>query len=292
VSRYRFIRAEKAGSPITLLCRVLQVTRSGYYAWARRGVSARAQANEELTVRIAQIHEESRRTYGAPRVHAALRAGGIRCGSRRVARLMRDAGLVGRHRRRRARTTVTDPRQAPAPNLVARDFAAPAPDRLWIGDITYVATWEGWLYLAVLLDAHSRRVVGWAMADHLRAGLALDALAMALATRRPTAGLIHHTDRGCQYTAEAYQGALAARDITISMSRAGDCYDNAMAESFFATLKGELIDTRPWPTRRAARQAIFEWLEIFYNRQRLHSALGFLSPVAFELALALEVQAA
>jgi transposase InsO family protein len=205
---------------------------------------------------------------------------------------MRDAGLVGRHRRRRARTTVTDPRQAPAPNLVARDFAAPAPDRLWIGDITYVATWEGWLYLAVLLDAHSRRVVGWAMADHLRAGLALDALAMALATRRPTAGLIHHTDRGCQYTAEAYQGALAARDITISMSRAGDCYDNAMAESFFATLKGELIDTRPWPTRRAARQAIFEWLEIFYNRQRLHSALGFLSPVAFELALALEVQAA
>jgi len=292
MSRYRFIQVEKAEYPVTLLCRVLQVTRSAYYAWARRGVSARAQANEELTVRIARIHAESRRTYGAPRVHAALRAGGVRCGSRRVARLMRAAGLVGRHRRRRARTTVADPRQAPAPNIVAREFAAPAPDRLWLGDITYVATWEGWLYLAVLLDAHSRRVVGWAMADHLRAELALDALAMALAGRRPAAGLIHHTDRGCQYTAEAYQGALAARDITISMSRAGDCYDNAMAESFFATLKAELIDARPWPTRRAARQAIFEWLEIFYNRQRLHSALGFLSPVAFELALAAEVQAA
>ena len=159
-------------------------------------------------------------------------------------------------------------------------------------DITYVATWEGWLYLAVLLDAHSRRVVGWAMADHLRAELALDALAMALAARRPAAGLIHHTDRGCQYTADAYRGALATHGVTVSMSRAGDCYDNAMAESFFATLKGERVDGRTWPPRRAARQAIFEWLEVFYNRQRSHSALGFRSPVASELALATEAQAA
>jgi transposase InsO family protein len=288
VSRYRFIRAERACYPVTLLCRVLGVARAGYYAWGRRGVSARAQADQELTAQIAQIHEESRRTYGAPRVHAALRARGGRCGSRRVARLMRAAGLVGCHRRRRARTTVPDPAAAPAPNLAARDFAAPAPDRLWIGDITYVATWEGWLYLAVLLDAHSRRVVGWAMADHLRAELALGALQMALAARRPAAGLIHHTDRGCQYTAAAYQGALAARAITASMSRAGDCYDNAMAESFFATLKAELVDTRPWPTRWAAQRAIFAWIEVFYNRQRCHSALDYRSPVAYETALAQE----
>ncbi len=292
MSRYRFIHAERACYPVTLLCRVLGVARAGYYAWARRGVSARARADQELTVQIARVHEESRRTYGAPRVRAALQARGVRCGSRRVARLMRAAGLVGRRRRRRARTTVADPARSPAPDLVARDFSAPAPDRLWIGDITYVATWEGWLYLAVLLDAHSRRVVGWAMADHLRAGLALEALQMALTARQPAVDLVHHSDRGCQYTAGVYQDALAARGIAVSMSRAGECYDNAMAESFFATLKVELIDTRPWPTRRAARQAIFEWLEVWYNRQRLHSALDYRSPAAFEQALAREAQAA
>jgi len=292
VRRYRFIRAERACYPVTLLCRVLGVARAGYYAWARRGVSARARADQELTAQIARVHETSRRTYGVPRIHAALQAAGVRCGSRRVARLMRAAGLAGCHRRRRARTTVADPARVPAPNLVARDFSAPAPNRLWIGDITYVATWEGWLYLAVLLDAHSRRVVGWAMADHLRAELALEALQMALAARQPVAALVHHTDRGCQYTADVYQDALTARGIAVSMSRAGDCYDNAMAESFFATLKSELIDTRPWPTRRAARQAIFEWLEVWYNRQRAHSALGYRSPVAFEQVLAREAQAA
>ena len=292
MSRYRFVQAEKADYPVTILCRVLQVARSGYYAWARRGVSARARADEALIAQIAQIHVGSRRTYGAPRVHAALRASGVRCGSRRVARLMRVAGLAGCRRHRRTRTTVVDPARAPAPNLVARDFAAPTANLLWIGDITYVPTWEGWLYVAVLLDACSRRVVGWAMADHVRTELAREALAMALQGRRPAAGLVHHTDRGCQYTAHAYQALLASHGIAASMSRAGDCYDNAMAESFFATLKAELIDTRPWPTRRAARQAIFEWLEVFYNRQRSHSALGFLSPVAFELALATEAQAA
>ncbi len=180
----------------------------------------------------------------------------------------------------------------PAPNLVARDFAAPALDRLWLGDITYVPTWEGWLYLAVLLDAHSRRVVGWAMADHLRAELAGDALDMALAARHPAPGLMHHTDRGCQYTADGYRAALAAGGIAVSMSRAGDCYDNALAESFFATLKAELIDARSWPTRAAARLAIFEWIEVFYNRQRLHSALGYQSPAAFEQALDEEARAA
>ncbi len=282
MSRYRFIQAERATFPIATLCRVLQVARSGYYAWARCGVSARAQANERLAERIAVAHAHSRRTYGAPRVHAELRAAGVRCGRKRVARLMRAAGLVGCHRRRRTRTTIADPARVPAPNLVARDFAAPTTDRLWLGDITYVATHEGWLYLAVLLDAHSRRVVGWAMADHLRTELALDAFRMALRARRPGAGLVHHTDRGSQYAAVAYRTALAAHGVTASMSRAGDCYDNAVAESFFATLKAELIDTQSWPTRAAARTAIFEWLVVWYNRQRRHSALGYRAPVAYE----------
>ena len=292
MSRYRFIRAEQATYPVVILCRVLHVARSAYYAWARRKVSARATADQELTTQIVAAHAYSRQAYGAPRIHAELRAQGLRCARKRVARLMHAAGLVGCRRRRRARTTIDDPSRPPAPNLVARDFAAPAPNRLWIGDITYVATREGWLYLAVLLDAHSRRVVGWAMADHLRTELALDALAMALGSRRPAPGLVHHTDRGCQYTAEAYLAVLVGHRLAASMSRAGDCYDNAMAESFFATLKTERIDARPWPTRAAARQAIFEWIEVFYNRQRLHSALGYRTPVAFELALAGEAQAA
>ncbi len=292
MSWYRLIHAERATYPVAVLCRVLGVARAGYYALAGREVSARARVDAELTEQIAQIHEGSRRTSGAPRVHAALRARGVRCGTRRVARLMRAAGLVGCHRRRRVRTTVADPATPPAPNRVARDFSAPSPNRLWLGDITYVATHEGWLFLAVLVDAYSRRVVGWAMADHLRAGLALDALRMALAGRQPAAGLVHHTDRGSQYTAGTYQARLTSHGVTVSMSRAGECLDNAMAESFFATFKAELIDTRPWPTRQAVRQAIFEWIEVFYNRQRLHSALGFQSPVAFEQALAVEGQAA
>jgi putative transposase len=292
VSRYRFIHAERATYPVTVLCRVLRVARSAYYAWARRGVSARARADEALAAQIVAAHERSRRTYGAPRIHAELRASGVRCARKRVARLMRAAGLVGCHRRRRVRTTVADPAQPPAPNLVARDFAAPAPDRLWLGDITYIATREGWLYLAVLLDAHSRRVVGWAMADHLRTELALDALTMALGQRRPGAGLMHHTDRGCQYTAAAYQEALAARGVTVSMSRPGECLDNAMAESFFATLKAEVTDAQIWPSRAAARTAVFEWIEVWYNRQRRHSALAYQPPAVFEEVLLLPCPAA
>jgi putative transposase len=282
VNHYRFIHAERATYPIVVLCRVLRVARSAYYAWARRGVSARAQADEALATQIAAAHARSRRTYGAPRIHAEPRAQGTRCARKRVARLMRAAGLVGCHRRRRTRTTVAEPTHVPAPNLVARDFRAAAPNRLWLGDITYVATREGWLYLAVLLDAHSRRVVGRAMADHLRAELALDALAMALRARRPPPGLVHHTDRGSQYTAATYRATLAERAITVSMSRAGECLDNAVAESFFATLKAELVDTQAWPTRAAARLAIFEWIEVWYNRQRRHSTLGYLTPVAHE----------
>jgi transposase InsO family protein len=282
VSHYRFIQAERATYPVAILCRVLGVARSAYYAWARRGVSARTTDDEVLATQIAAAYARSRRTYGAPRIHAELRAQGIRCARKRVARLMRAAGLAGCHRRRRMRTTIAAPAHTPAPNLVARDFRAAAPNRLWFGDITYVATREGWLYLAVLLDAHSRRIVGWAMADHLRAELALDALAMAFRARRPPPGLVHHTDRGCQYTAEAYQARLAAHGIACSMSRSGDCLDNAVAESFFATLKAELVDVQIWPTRAAARLAIFEWIEVWYNRQRRHSTLGYLAPVTHE----------
>lgn len=284
MSRFRFIDAEKANYPVSLLCRVLAVSRAGYYTWAGRRVSARAQADQHLREHIREIHTRSRATYGAPRVHAALAADGVRVGRKRVARLMRSAALVGcRRGRRTVRTTVTDPAANPAANLVARDFTATEPDRLWVGDITYVATAEGWLYVAVLLDVFSRRVIGWAMADHLRTELALDALAMALTTRRPAGGgLVHHTDRGCQYTADRYQTVLTAHGVRCSMSRSGNCLDNAMAESFFATLKSELIDRQVWPSRRAARRAIFEWLEVFYNRQRRHSALGYHSPAAFE----------
>jgi putative transposase len=282
VNHYRFIHAARATSPIVVLCRVVRVARSAYYAWARRGVSARAQADEALSAQIAAAHARSRRTSGAPRVHAEPRAPGVRCARTRVARLLRAAGLVGGHRRRRTRTTVAEPTHAPAPNLVARDFRASAPDRPWLGAITSVATQEGWLYLAVLLDAHSRRVVGWAMADRLRAELAAAALAMALRARRPPPGLVQHTDRGSQYTAAADRARLADRESTVSMSRAGECLDHAVAERFFATLKAELVDTRTWPTRAAARTAIFEWIAGWSNRQRRHSTLGYLTPVAHE----------
>ncbi|HEU5422932.1 MAG TPA: IS3 family transposase [Nitrolancea sp.] len=277
---------------MALLCRVLQIARAGYDAWARRGVAARARADVALTGPIARIQEESRGTDGAPRVHAALRARGGHCGARRVAWLLRAAGLVGCHRRRRARTTVADPAGPPAATLIARDFSAPAPNRWWIGDITSVSTWAGWLSLAVLLDVHARRVVGWARADHRRAALALEALALALADRRPAAGLVQHPDRGCQDTAGVYQEALAARGIAVSMPRAGEGDDNALAERCFATLKGELVDTRPWPTRRAARQAIFAWIAVFYHRRRVHSALGDQRPVAFARARAAAAPAA
>ena len=284
MSRFRFIHAEKATYPVAVLCRALEVSRAGYYAWACRGVSTRAQADAALTQQIRTIHAGSRGTYGAPRVHAELHASGQRVGRRRVARLMGAAALRGCSRRRqRVCTTVTDPTATAAPNLVARTFEASRPNELWVGDITYIPTGEGWLYLATLLDAYSRRIVGWAMADHLRTELALDALTMALQQRRPLPGqLVHHTDRGCQYTARAYQAVLAAHGVTCSMSRAGDCYDNALAESFFGTLKAELVQGQRWPSRRAARLALFEWIEGFYNRQRRHSALGYVSPARFE----------
>ncbi len=282
MSRYRFIQAHQAAASISLLCRVLGVARSGYYAWRRRGVSTRTQADQDLAEQISLIYQQSRQTYGSPRVHAALRQSGVRCGRKRVARLMRQASLQGCRARRRIRTTRSDPGHVPAPNLVERRFAVAHPNQLWVGDITYIPTWEGWLYLAVLIDACSRRVIGWAMANDLGGELTLAALTMALERQRVGTQLVQHTDRGSQYTASAYRTLLTAHGVTASMSRTGDCYDNALAESFFATFKIELIDRQPWPTRRAARQAIFDWIEGFYNRRRLHSALGYHSPVAFE----------
>lgn len=287
MSRFRFIRVEQAVFPVSVLCRVLRVSRAGFYAWARRGPSPRDQEDAVLTEQIREVHARSRRTYGAPRTQAELAAGGRSIGRKRVARLMRDAGLRGRTRRRvRPRTTVVDPGATPATNVVRRQFGRTLLNRLWVGDITYIRTAEGWLYVAILLDACSRRVVGWAMADHLRTELVLEALHMAVGHRKPRPSeLLHHTDRGCQYTSHAYQDALAGLGIGCSMSRAGNCFDNAVAESFFATLKNELVEGQLWSTRETARASIFEWIAVFYNRQRRHSGLGYSSPEAFEREL-------
>ena len=281
MSRYRFIAAQKADHAVAQLCRVLQVAPSGYYAWQHRQPSARAQAKVALTEQIRAVHDRSRCTYGAPRVHAELRAQGQRVSRKRVARLMRAAGLVGRPPRRFRRTTVAD-RQVQAEDLVQRQFVATAPDQLWFGDITYVRTWEGWLYLAIILDAYSRKVVGWAMADHLRTELVLAALEMALRHRRPEPGVIHHSAHGCQYTSVAFSQRCQQAGVSQSMGSVGDCYDNALAESFFATLECELIARSHWRTHREARLAVFDYIETFYNPRRRHSALAYLSPAEYE----------
>jgi putative transposase len=286
---FRFIAAKKTdGSafPVRALCRSLGVSPSGYYAWLERPASARAVADAALTATIHAIHTVSRGTYGAPRIHAELTdlAGPyqLRCGRKRVARLMRLAQVVGCHRRRTRRTTIVDPTAAPAEDLVQRDFTPVAPDRLYVADITYVRTWEGWLYLAVVLDAFSRRVVGWAMADHLRTELVLEALGMALWQRRPAPGTVFHSDHGCQYTSLAFGRELRHSGLVPSMGSVADAYDNAVAESFFATLKCELLYRRPWPRREDARRAIFEFIEAWYNRRRRHSTLGYVSPAEYE----------
>jgi putative transposase len=263
------------------MCRVLGVSPSGYYAWRGRSPSVRARADAELSWRIGAIHQRSRETYGAPRVHAELAAQGARVGRKRVARLMQAAGLQGVSRRRRVRTTTRSTSRQPAPDLVERDFTAAGRDRLWVADITYIPTWRGFLYLAVVLDAWSRRVVGWSMALHLRTELVLEALNMALWQRRPQ-GVIHHSDQGTQYTSIAFGKRCGQAGVTPSMGSPGDCYDNAMCESFFATLECELLDRQRFQTRTAARLAVFEYLEGWYNLRRRHSALGYLSPVEFE----------
>jgi putative transposase len=275
------VRANQADHAVKTMCRVLGLSRSGYYAWLERAPSARAAANDALTVRIRAIHERSRATYGCPRVHAELAATGEQINHKRVARLMRQEGLAGVSRRRRTRTTVRDRDARPAPDLVDRDFTADQRDRLWVADITYIPTWSGFLYLAVVIDAWSRRVVGWSMATHLRTELVLEALNMALWQRRPR-DVIHHSDQGTQYTSIAFGQRCRQAGVRPSMGSVGDCFDNAMCESFFATLECELLDRHRFATQSEARLAVFDFLEGWYNPHRRHSALGYLSPVEFE----------
>ena len=281
------MEAEKANHRVSAMCRTLKVSKSGYYGWRERPPSQRTKADAVLSEQIERIHQQSRGTYGAPRIHFELRTLGVRCARKRVARLMRRSGLFGCGGRRRARTT----RRAAAkehvvkvPDLVRRNFAPEAPDRLWVADITYVRSWEGWLYLSFVLDTFSRKVVGWSMANHLKAGLVLDALNMALYNRRPAPGLIHHSDRGSQYTSVEFGSRLKEAGLLPSMGSVADAYDNSMAESFVSTLKRELIHCHSWPTRQSVRVAIFEYIEAFYNIRRRHSALGHLSPVEYEEA--------
>ena len=284
MSAYRLIEAEKATYPVSVLCRVLKVSRSGYYDWKDRSPSKRDRENTALTEKIREIHDRSRGIYGYPRVHAELRALGVRCSKKRVARLMRKASLQGCVRSRRKRTTRRDEHAIPAPDLVGRNFAAAAPNKVWTADITYVHTQEGFLYLAFILDVYSRKVVGWSMANHLRTELVVDALEMALWRRKPNAGLIHHTDRGSQYTALSFGKRLKEAGIVPSMGRAGSALDNAISESFVASLKCELLHRQRFLSREAARTAVFDYIEGFYNRVRRHSSLGYLSPSDYEEA--------
>jgi putative transposase len=275
------VSAHQAVHRIATMCRMLGVSPSGYYAWRRRKPSARSAVDAALTEKIRRFHDRSQGTYGVPRVHVDLVEDGHRVGRKRVARLMRRAGLRGVSRRRGVRTTVRSDHQAPAPDLVDRVFRASGPNQLWVADITYIATWNGFLYLAVVLDVWSRRVVGWAMATHLRTELVLAALEMAIVQRRP-GEVIHHSDQGTQYTSIAFGQRCRQAGVRPSMGSAGDCFDNAMAESFFATLECELLDRRRFRTQVEARMAVFEYLEGWYNPHRRHSALNYLSPAAFE----------
>ena len=275
---YAVIRDSVAEFPIQFMCEVLGVSRSGYYAWARREESVRASADRALAGEIRAVHEGNHGRYGSPRVHAELRGRGRRVGRKRVARLMREMGLSARRKRRSRRTTDSAHSFPVAPNLLQRNFTAMAPDRIWLADLTDIWTEESWLYLAVVLDLFTRRVVGWAMTDHLGHELALTALDMAIARCRPAPGLVHHSDRGVQYAAHAYRRRLQQNGMLASMSRKGDCWDNAPMESFFATLKGELIERCAYQTRAAARADGFGSIEGYYNRRRLHSAIGYRTP--------------
>lgn len=279
------VETNRVIATVETLCRALGVSVSGYYAWRGRQLSQRQQQDARLLTQIRAVYQAGRGLYGSPRVHAALRQRGVLCSRKRVARLMRQAGIYSRRRpKRRIRTTDSRHHRPVAPNLLKRDFAASAPNQKWVGDILGIGTDEGWLYLAVLLDTYSRLIVGWAMSSYRDEALVTDALRMALARRDlpQTVQLIHHTDRGSQYTADGYLALLKEHGIQLSMSGKGDPYDNAMIESFFSTLRAELTDLERFLTRQAARTAVFEFMEVFYNRQRLHSALGYRSPIAFE----------
>jgi putative transposase len=280
--RFAFIAAEKARFPVALMCRLLAVSRAGFYAWRKRPMAARTRQDQVLAIAVATIYAEHHGRYGSPRVHIELRERGQRSGRKRVARLMRMQALHARPKRRYRTTTDSRHGLPISPNLLARRFTVAEPNTAWVTDMTYLWTPQGWLYLAVIIDLFSRRIVGWAMSERIDRNLALDALRMALAQRRPPRGLIHHSDRGSQYASGDYQQLLAQHGLRGSMSRRGDCWDNAVAESFFASLKLELVYQVQWQSRAEARTAIFEYLEGFYNRRRRHSSLGYLSPVEFE----------
>lgn len=284
--RYQFIHEHQQEYPVRKLCQVLRVSRSGYYDWIDRPPSARSQRQAELTERIRQAHQESRQLYGSPKVYQELKAQGTTICENTVAKYMHQAGLRSKARRRFVLKTTDSNHDHPVTdNLLDRQFQQALPDVAWCVDITYVPTDEGWLYLAAVMDLCSRRIVGWSMADHLRAELCTDALRMAIQQRRPKAGLLHHSDRGVQYACGDYQQLLENNGIVCSMSRTCNCYDNAAMESFFSTLKCELIYQEKYATREEARRAIFEYVEVFYNRQRRHSSLGYVSPVEFEASL-------
>jgi putative transposase len=280
--KFRFIEENRDAHEVGLMCRVLDVSRSGFYAWEERPPSDREKESTRLLDQIRVVHAESRRLYGAPRVHAELVDRGEGCGRKRVARLMRQAGIQARTVRRYRVTTESNHRWPVAPNLLKRCFEATKPNRVWIADITYVRTWEGWMYLAAIVDVFSRYVVGWAMDKSISADLTLSALRMALAGRRPGHGLIHHSDRGGQYACDDYRELLKDHGARASMSRKGDCWDNAAMESFYHTVKTELVALETFRTRAEASRAVFEYIEVYYNRQRRHSTLGYLSPAEFE----------
>ena len=279
-----FIEAEEAaGHSVNNACRLLEVSRAAYYERQKAEPSARDLSDAELSKRITEIHAESKGTYGYLRVHKALHKEGTECGVRRVRRLMRRAGLEGRAKKRWRKTTVADPGAEAARDLIQRHFGpCEEVDQRYVGDITYIATWEGWAYLATVIDLSSRKVVGWALAEHMRTELVSDALRMAFDTRRPEDGVIFHSDRGCQYTSAEFGELARANGVVLSVGRKGECWDNAVAESFFATIKRELIDTRAWPTRAGLRRGVFEYIEGWYNTRRLHSTLGYLSPAQYE----------
>jgi putative transposase len=285
--RFAFIHAEKASFPIAAMCRLLGVTRQGYYAYASRPPSDRVLAEAELCAAIREVFAEFGETYGSPRVLRELRRRGIRASKRRVERAMRGMGLSPPTPRRHCTTTQRDPAHPVAPNELNRDFTATRPNERWVTDITYVWTDEGWAYLAVILDLFSRAVVGWALDATLATSLPMTALESALKRRRPSGALMHHSDRGCQYTSTGYRERLSALGITVSMSRKGNCWDNAVAESFFATLKNELVHRRRWQTRHQLRAAVFEYIDVFYNRRRLHSSLDYKTPAEVEQEYAL-----
>lgn len=280
--RFAFIQVEKAEYPVEILCRTMEVSRSGFYAWQKRKESSRARSNRDLSTKIREVYQQSRGRYGSPRVQEELKAQGIACSKKRVARLMKAEGLHARRRRSYKKTTDSKHDHPVAPNLLERDFHMEKADQAWVADITYIPTGEGWLYLAVVLDLFSRMVVGWAMSSRIDTRLTLDALEMALRKRCPEAGLIHHSDRGSQYASDDYQKVLEQHGVVPSMSRVGDCWDNAVVESFFGSLKVECVYQQSYPTRAAARVDVFAYIEVFYNRTRRHSYLGYQNPVDFE----------